>query len=145
MSNSVTEASPTKFSARLQRWFVWLFAAAVLLLGIIFASQLTWLPSTKERNQQTILSLYESVQPGQTKAEIDRILSGRVPEGFLFSKAQDAATWEVSAPIELLATHWSLVIEFQGDPAKKVMIRTSDGPPPVGGPPDKELPQKLRK
>jgi hypothetical protein len=40
-------------------------------------------------------------------------------------------------PYEFGATNWEIFVDFAGDRVRQLRMRTADGPPPRGGPPDK--------
>jgi hypothetical protein len=121
-------------------------ATAVLIVGAVAA--LLWSPVVdpllhRERYRGEVLTLYENLQPGLTKPEVQQVMeSGKYPH-LQFHRA-DSERWSGTAPSEFGAGNWLLVIEFQGEQVSAVRVRTADGDHdhPAEAPPDKVRPAR---
>jgi hypothetical protein len=51
-----------------------------------------------------------------------------------------ADLWVISMPSEFGASDWTLIVRFRDGKVTAVRVRTSDGPRPTDGPPDKGPP-----
>ena len=119
------------------RWIV-VGALAVLALSTVwFASQFTWSESAKAANRDAIQKIYSVVMPGQSRQAVEAAIKPLLPERFRFGRDDANGRWIIEGPWELFATHWVLTIRFEKDVVASVEVRTSDGPAPAGGPPDK--------
>jgi hypothetical protein len=92
----------------------------------------------REQYQAEVRALHDSVQPGMTKEQVQRLLDpSRYPH--LQIRRTDAHLWSAAAPLELGATNWVLYIEFENGCVSTLGIRTGDGRDdhPDGAPHDK--------
>jgi hypothetical protein len=55
-----------------------------------------------------------------------------------------ASWWRVHMPFEWRATDWELHVHFESGRVVSVLMRTSDGPAPTNGPPDKTVESRKR-
>jgi hypothetical protein len=119
-------------------------AMAVLIVGVVAA--LLWSPVVdpllhRARYRGEVLTLYENLQPGLTKQEVEQVMdSGRYPH-LQFHRGHEER-WSGATPSEFGAGNWVLVIEFQGGQVSALRVRTADGDHdhPAEAPPDKVRP-----
>ena len=81
------------------------------------------------RNRGQVLALYEEVQPGMTKQQVQQVIdSGEYPNlRFRRVDQVDDDRWYGSTPLEFDATNWVLCIEFTAGRVSALRIRTADG------------------
>ena len=80
----------------------------------------------RDEYQAEVRALYDSVQPGMTKEQVQRLLdSARYPH--LQVRRTDAHLWTAAAPLELGATNWVLYIEFENGRVSTLGVRSADG------------------
>ena len=114
----------------------------IALLALAFFPGALFTPMAflhRERDQAEARSLYDRVQAGMAKSELQEALrSGNYPN--LKLRAEDTKAWYVSTPLLFGAGNWKLLIEFQAERVSAVRVRTPDDLkyPPPEAPPDKQ-------
>lgn len=118
-----------------------IIVAMALAIGIVWLRWF-WLTDvfrTHQSNQPqraAILQIRDAVALDSTYSEVlAAYWEHRTDSLRLF--ADCATNWVITVPFEFGASDWNLRIEFQGGKVSAVRVRTSDGPPPKNGPPDK--------
>jgi len=96
--------------------------------------------SANAANRAALVRLHTALRIGAVRSSVlDEYWSQRTPDLRLHVDAADQ--WVVSMPLEFGANDWTLIIEFRNNVVSAVRVRTSDGPGPAEGPPDKGAPE----
>jgi hypothetical protein len=119
------------------RQIIWLGIVVCIVIIFILASKFTWREETRGQNQHLIEKMFDSVNIGDTKRDVESALKPLVRSDFILQKQGTENIWAVAAPPEIMATNWVLMIGFNGERVVNVSIRTADGPHPQGARPDK--------
>jgi len=95
----------------------------------------------RERYRGEIRALYGALAPGMPRDEVSRLLD-RAARGHLTIDRESRELWLAEAPYEFGAGNWIVVIEFEGERARAIRVRTEDGLHihPTDAPPDRVLP-----
>ncbi len=116
------------------RTFVWLLVVA----GIWWLAFVTTFRTHhgNESNRVALLRIREAIPIGAARSDCLSIYEAlRTAELSLISNS--AEHWLIRMPLEVGATDWNLIVEFEDDCVVAVKVRTSNSPPPHDGPPDK--------
>jgi hypothetical protein len=116
--------------------------AIVLSLGayfcylIFFSGELFRPHSANVSNREALLRLREAIE---LDASHDDVLTAywTLRSDDLRLTLDHPNNWYIAMPAEFPARQWALQIEFKSGHVTAVRIRTSDGPAPSDGPPDK--------
>ena len=95
--------------------------------------------SANAGNRQALVRLHAALDVGADREKVlNEYWSLRTTE--LRLRVDAADRWIVSMPYEFGARDWTLIVEFREGRVSAVRVRTSDGPAPTNGPPDKAAP-----
>ncbi len=130
---------------RLPRWKSLPYAAWVGVIMFVVA-YITWflfmevftLHGSNQANRDALTNIHATLQRGDTHATVlKKYWQDRTAE--LRISTDSPARWEIGMPKEFGAGDWSLEIDFDEVTGKvtAIRVRTSDGPAPKDGPPDK--------
>jgi hypothetical protein len=101
------------------------FAALGVLLALTWNSLIG--PFThRERSRAEIRALYYALAPGMPRDGVAKLLNG-TSYPHLTTRRVNRDLWLAEAPYEFGAGNWIVVIEFQGEQARAIRVRTADG------------------
>jgi hypothetical protein len=119
-----------------------IIAAIVLVIGIVWVrgfwfTEVFHTRKSNEPNRTALLQIRETIAIGASHTEtLTAYWRHRTDDLKLF--ADRPTDWIITMPLEFGASDWKLLIEFQDGRVAAVRVRMSDGPPPKGGPQDKQ-------
>lgn len=95
----------------------------------------------RERSRAEIRGLHDALAPGMPREGVAKLLDG-TSYPHLTTRRVSTDVWLAEAPYEFGAGNWIVVIEFQGERARAIRVRTADGMHihPNEAPPDRVLP-----
>lgn len=145
MGNAMTAKNSSVPERTLPHWKYLPYAVWIGLLMFVLA-YVTWflftdvftLHGSNQANRDALNRIHAALQRGDTHATVlEKYWQLRTDE--LRINTESPKSWRVRMPLEMGAGDWSLEIDFDEATGKvtAIRVRTSNGPAPKDGPPDK--------
>jgi len=124
------------FRAQIRHFLPMLAFLGVLGWFVLFSGLFLVRHEVNTPNRAALLRMHGEIVPGSAPADVREVYRRNATPSLKLLE-HPAWPWAVRMPIEWGGTDWLLFVDFQEGRVSSVRMRTSDGPAPEGGPPDR--------